>query len=743
MQSIKKYLRKYWLLIVLLVVYIFIFAILFKTFTNNDFIIGNDSLCQYKTFYEEWIEIIDNFIHNHSFNTYSFDMFLGTDFYSAMGYYCTGDIFLPIIYIFRDNIYFGLIIETILCIIISGITMSIFLDYAGIKNRMVVIYISILYAVAGHSVNYIQVYMFHRFYAFMPLLFYGSLKYFAENKKLVFILSTAILFMQNFYFMYPTLIVLFIYCLIECIKREYLIKEIFVHFLILLFSLIIGYMISAFVTLPAILYTYKNAIARSTFNPSISWSFKTVIGLLFSYMMSNPTGAFNYIFNTYNYYEDCQNMFMTVVPFVFLVYFFVKRSKKYRYDRLLFYILTIILLIKPLNSIMHGFAEPSLRWLFLYSFFALYLAALGIEEYNDSDKKLIIKIGVLSILVLAICFFVELIIFINNGLINNHYEHFLYIVVGIVISLLLFLILLKNKTVAYICSIVFVLLINLFFIIKTSNLCNTTAVIDTGEIDYQQHYEAKNYRYYISYLDSYYGVPHDCNNSLLYNFMTTTTYSSTIETVIQPFLDICDKTFYLDWNIEISDKNLLTMLGTKYYILGDKYKAQNNVSDLEKSYSLKALKNFDVYYNPDYKGFGYCAKQVKYFNDYSGNTTDFVDYVLVDDVNIDISKYQNCSPTTLDVVYMGEDTFLSNIYLQEDNILMIPIPNNAGWKIYVNDKLIKPVSVNGGFIGLELKKGFNDIKMNYSTPYLKVGVMMSCLGLIMCAFVIMKEERKS
>lgn len=740
MDGLKKYIKKYWILLIFLILYICVFSILFNVFTHNSFIIGNDSLTQYNIFYEEWIKIVDNFIHKHTFNTYSYNMFLGTDFYSAMGYYCTGDIFLPILYLFKNNLYIGLIIETILCILISGITMSIFLDYEGIKNRKIVIYISILYAVAGHSINYVQVYMFHRFYAFLPLLFYGTQKYFNEKKKSIFIIAVAILFMQNFYFMYPTLIVLFIYCVIECFKRHFDIKTIFKEFIIFIFMILIGFSISSFVTLPSIIYTYRNVVSRSYFDVSPFWNAKTFIGLLFSYLMPNPTSVMPSIFSTNNYYEDNQNLFMTIIPFIFLICYLIKKDKRNTYNKILFFILTIIVIIKPLNSVLHGFAEPSLRWMFLYSFYCLYLSALGLDQYSSTELKLVKTIGIYIIMFSLMCLAVLLVV-VNNHKYINLEEHVIFILVGIFISISLYVLLFKNIKFAIIFSIVTSLFYNLFFTIKTSVPNSSTAIIDGSEIDYNLNYGTKYFRFYLSNLDSYYGIPHDCNNSLIYNIMTTSTYSSTIETIIRPFLNTNDCKLFLDWGIEISDNNLLTMLGTKYFIIGDKYKENNGDPLYEKAFNLKALGNFDVYINPDYKGFGYCSNRVKYFKDYSGNSRDFVEYILVDDENIDISKYTDNTYESLNVIYMGENIILADITLNEDNILFIPIPNNPGWEITVNDELIESISVNGGFIGLELKKGYNDIKMTFHTPYLKPAIRLSIFGILLFIIVFLKDKQ--
>ena len=72
--------------------------------------------------------------------------------------------------------------------------------------------------------------------------------------------------------------------------------------------------------------------------------------------------------------------------------------------------------------------------------------------------------------------------------------------------------------------------------------------------------------------------------------------------------------------------------------------------------------------------------------------------------------------------------------------MLIPIPNNKGWNIKVNGEKATPISVNGGFIGLELSTGHNKIEMNFMSPYFKTGLILSCVGLV-SLIVIMKREK--
>ena len=165
---------------------IIIFFIVFFLIINKPFILGTDQLFQYNIFYREWLRLIEEFFNGNGLPMYSWNMYLGTDFYSSMGYYCTGDVFLPILYLFRSNIELGLIIETILCVYISSLSFNHLLIELDVKNESSRLLISLIYGIGGMASLYFGNYMFHRFYAFLPLLFIGTLKYF-EKKKFILI----------------------------------------------------------------------------------------------------------------------------------------------------------------------------------------------------------------------------------------------------------------------------------------------------------------------------------------------------------------------------------------------------------------------------------------------------------------------------------------------------------------------------------------------------------------------------
>ncbi|MPN63675.1 hypothetical protein SDC9_211440 [bioreactor metagenome] len=83
-----------------------------------------------------------------------------------------------------------------------------------------------------------------------------------------------------------------------------------------------------------------------------------------------------------------------------------------------------------------------------------------------------------------------------------------------------------------------------------------------------------------------------------------------------------------------------------------------------------------------------------------------------------------------------------NINLAEDAIVYFSIPYSDGWKITSNNTSVTPQLVNGGFVGLELKKGANEIHFNYTIPYFNIGLIISGIGLALGGLLLIKKLYK-
>ena len=99
------------------------------------------------------------------------------------------------------------------------------------------------------------------------------------------------------------------------------------------------------------------------------------------------------------------------------------------------------------------------------------------------------------------------------------------------------------------------------------------------------------------------------------------------------------------------------------------------------------------------------------------------------------------APHLTNIAYDGSNHFSGNITTKDDRILCIPFAYHRGWKASDNGVPVKLVKVNGMFCGLYLKAGTHKIHLDYTTPGLKTGVVLSFVSIILL-IVLMIRARK-
>lgn len=63
-------------------------------------------------------------------------------------------------------------------------------------------------------------------------------------------------------------------------------------------------------------------------------------------------------------------------------------------------------------------------------------------------------------------------------------------------------------------------------------------------------------------------------------------------------------------------------------------------------------------------------------------------------------------------------------------MLLLTIPYDDGWTAYVNGEKVEAYKLQDIFTGIRVTSGINTIEMKYTLPGFKIGVIFSCLGVI-------------
>ncbi|MFC7063731.1 YfhO family protein [Halobacillus seohaensis] len=81
-------------------------------------------------------------------------------------------------------------------------------------------------------------------------------------------------------------------------------------------------------------------------------------------------------------------------------------------------------------------------------------------------------------------------------------------------------------------------------------------------------------------------------------------------------------------------------------------------------------------------------------------------------------------------------------YNNQDNnrYMMLPIPYERGWQVRINNKKQPLEKVNYAFVGFPIKKGMNDIQLQYYPPFFKISLILTIVSTLL-AILIIKRQR--
>ena len=142
---------------------------------------------------------------------------------------------------------------------------------------------------------------------------------------------------------------------------------------------------------------------------------------------------------------------------------------------------------------------------------------------------------------------------------------------------------------------------------------------------------------------------------------------------------------------------------------------------------------------------------------YSNNNNDF--YYLIGGsnfLNIKVSKgvynISNIKTYVMDYIFddnydlfnidvINSEIITDNINVREDGMFILKIPYDKGFNIILDGSKIDYSLINDSFIGFYLNKGNHNIEVSYVSPGLKLGKIISCVGLFSFGFIIFLERK--
>ena len=88
------------------------------------------------------------------------------------------------------------------------------------------------------------------------------------------------------------------------------------------------------------------------------------------------------------------------------------------------------------------------------------------------------------------------------------------------------------------------------------------------------------------------------------------------------------------------------------------------------------------------------------------------------------------------------DTFKGHVTAKKDGVLYLAFPYSDGYTIYVDGKRAEKLLLGKGNMGVELTGGEHEIVLEYHTPGLVPGIIVSVAGVIMFVFICLYDSRR-
>ncbi|WP_414053909.1 YfhO family protein [Macrococcus equi] len=318
--------------------------------------------------------LYDKFISGEFF--YNLDFGLGGDYYTDLAYYYSTSIifFLNMIAVRFLDLFFNFHVDTVTFWAKNAFFISIAKSTAGIifsylyfrtikMDKVAAMLSGFLFLT---SAIYFRFTLYWSFFSdvfiFLPLLLLGIEKYIQQEKKGIFLLATACIFINNFYFAYYQVLFGVIYFVLRNIFRsEYdhvgRAKQ-WLHFFVMS---ILGVMISAF----AFFYGAKS-------------------------FFQNERAPYTQKIPLFDPFDQNANIFydnyLVIVLFITLQALLTFKFYKHYYYRF-FAIMSIALMLLSftpfIDSVFNGFSAPQKRWHYLITFFTSGLIGFYIMRFKS------------------------------------------------------------------------------------------------------------------------------------------------------------------------------------------------------------------------------------------------------------------------------------------------------------------------------------------------------------------------
>ena len=210
-----------------------------------------------------------------------------------------------------------------------------------------------------------------------------------------------------------------------------------------------------------------------------------------------------------------------------------------------------------------------------------------------------------------------------------------------------------------------------------------------------------------------------------------------------------NKKFEITFNESVKNSELYLYFDNLKYDNQDEYYVKVNYNGVEKKQRVRDKKASAYYvetpyilvnlgYNKEHKD-GKIDVELTGVGNFTYNSIKVL-AVSMDNYENDIAKLKE---NQFKVKEFKNNYIKGNISNKESGILQISTSYSNGWNAYVDGKKVNTINVNKGFIGIELDEGQHEVILKYSTPWLKIGIIISAVGIIILIIMIARSRKET
>ncbi len=209
-------------------------------------------------------------------------------------------------------------------------------------------------------------------------------------------------------------------------------------------------------------------------------------------------------------------------------------------------------------------------------------------------------------------------------------------------------------------------------------------------------------------------------------------------------------------NIKSKDKSKLVLkinrsLNDSILIISFKLKDTPNCKDGDAKISINGIDNVltckEWMYKNNNKTFNYVISSNDELDklkiSFSKNNYNIYDIRVYELKYEDIGNVKNdLSLFEVDKDKTNDENIYGHIDMKSNGYFVTSIPYDNGFRVYVDNKLVKKEIVNKAFLGFKLNKGSHKIIIKYTSPLFNIGKILSIIGFILFIVVIFYDRKK-